>query len=229
MVRLVALADSHLAHHRLQVPEGDVLVHAGDLCGWGADLEELRPAVAWLRALPHRHKVLVAGNHDWPFARAPAEARALLGDSVVYLEDAGANVAGLAFWGSPWQPEFGSWAFNLPRGAPLAEKWARIPEGLDVLVTHGPPLGLGDRAALFGPPRHVGCEALAARVKVARPLLHLWGHIHEDGGLWEVDGTTFANVTVWEGERGVTVLDVDPAARRVVPVVVPPAPVLSGD
>ncbi len=225
MVRLVALADTHLGHQRLEVPEGDVLVHAGDLCGWGASLEELAEAARWLRALPHRHKVVVAGNHDWPFVRTPQKARALLGGSAVYLEDGGATVGGLRFWGSPWQPEFGDWAFNLPRGAPLAERWARIPEGVDVLVTHGPPHGLGDRAALFGPPKRVGCEALAARVKAVRPLLHLWGHIHEDGGLWRVDGTTSANVTVWEGERGPTVLDVDVRRRRVVPVVVQPSPV----
>ena len=47
-------------------------------------------------------------------------------------------------WGSPWQPEFCGWAFNLRRGEACAAKWRLIPTATDVLVTHGPPLGHGD-------------------------------------------------------------------------------------
>ena len=63
----------------------------------------------------------------------------MLGAGVHYLEDSGVEIAGTRWWGSPWQPEFNSWAFNLPRGEPLSEKWALIPDDVDVLVTHSPP------------------------------------------------------------------------------------------
>ena len=95
-------------------------MHAGDLCRHGS-LDELRVALDWIRALPHAHQLIVAGNHDWAFWRTPGEARALVRD-LVYLEDAGCTVAGLRAWGPPWQPAFCDWAFNLPRGAPLAAK-----------------------------------------------------------------------------------------------------------
>ena len=139
-MRLVAVADTHLYHGDLRVPDGDVFIHAGDLCR-GGRLAELEDAARWIGGLPHALKVVVAGNHDWCFAREPAEARAVLGAGVVYLEDSGHDAAGLRFWGSPWQPEYGGWAFNLPRGPALAEKWARIPAGLDVS-----PLRCGRRA-----------------------------------------------------------------------------------
>lgn len=206
MTRLVAVADTHLYHDELEVPDGDVFLHAGDLCRRGS-LEELERSVAFVRSLPHAHKLIVAGNHDWSFMNEPAEARALLGDDIHYLEDGELTFAALRFYGSPWQPEFNDWAFNLPRGEALAAKWALVPDGLDVLVTHGPPLGIGDRSSTGG--RH-GCRDLLERVKRVRPRVHLFGHIHEDGGTWELHGVTFANVTTWECERAPTVIDIEP-------------------
>jgi predicted phosphohydrolase len=219
-MRIVAVADTHTFHDDLRaIPDGDVFVHAGDLCR-GGRLEELRGAADWIRSLPHPHKLVVAGNHDWCFARDRQAALDVLGPGVVYLEDSGTIIEGVRFWGSPWQPAFNNWAFNLPRGEALAAKWALIPEGTDVLVTHGPPHGIGDWS---GEPVRQGCRDLLAAVQRVRPLLHLFGHIHQDGGAWQVDGISFANVTAWECERGVSVFDVDVGSRRVVPVCVSPA------
>ena len=216
-MRIVAVADTHLFHRELTVPDGDVFVHAGDLCR-GGDLEELAIAIAWIATLPHAHKILVAGNHDWAFATDPAAARALLGD-ITYLQDAEATVGGLRFYGSPWQPAFHDWAFNLPRGPALAAVWAKIPDRVDVLITHGPPEGIGDRSPVGG---RTGCAELRRRVAETQPRLHLFGHIHQDGGAWRPgDGaTTFANVTTWECERAPTVIDID--ARAVTSIAVPP-------
>lgn len=216
MIRIVAIADTHLFTDELEVPPGDVLVHAGDLCR-GGTLDELREALAWLAEQPHRHKVLVAGNHDWAFAREPALARALLGD-IRYLEDSEIMLEGVRFYGSPWQPAYNGWAFNLPRGAALAQKWSRIPPGVDVLITHGPPEGIGDESGIGD---RAGCTELRARVREVQPRLHLFGHIHQDGGMWSESGTVYANVTTWECERPATVLDLD--AAGVTPVSVPPA------
>lgn len=221
-MRLVCVADTHLYQADLgALPAGDVFVHAGDMLR-GGTLDELAEAADWLRSLPYRHKVLVAGNHEVCFEQDAAAARALLPPDVTYLQDAGCEVAGLRFWGSPWQPAYNDWAFNLPRGAALAAKWALIPPGTEVLVTHGPPAGFGDRSGIAG---RQGCAELLARARVVRPALHLFGHIHADGGVFRDGGTTFVNCTTWECERGPTVLDVErgPDGLRVRIVVVPPA------
>jgi Icc-related predicted phosphoesterase len=218
-MRIVAVADTHLYHRELRVPDGDVFVHAGDMCQ-GGDLAELAEAARWIRGLAHKTKIVVAGNHDWAFVRRPRDARALFEPDVIYLEDGAVNVDGVSFWGSPWQPEFNDWAFNLPRGAPIAKKWALIPDCVDVLITHGPPLGMGDTGPVSG---RLGCADLLARVRAVRPPLHVFGHIHQDGGVWLEDGTCFANVTTWECERQPTVLDFDARTRQAHAVEVPPA------
>jgi hypothetical protein len=135
--------------------------------------------------------VVIAGNHDFGFERTPHEARRLL-DGLLYLEDSEATVEGLRIWGSPWQPRFFDWAFNLDRGAPLREKWDRIPPGIDVLITHGPPAGILD-TTISG--RKVGCADLLAAVRRVRPRLHVFGHIHEAYGQEESEGTRFVNAS----------------------------------
>lgn len=214
-MRIVAVADTHLFHDQLVVPDGDVFIHAGDMCRHG-DLAELRIAARWIGGLPHRHKVIVAGNHDWAFAREPGAARAMF-TGAHYLEDAEVTIEGMRFYGSPWQPAFHDWAFNVPRGAALAAVWAKIPRGLDVLITHGPPDGIGDRTAMA---QRTGCADLRRRVVAIEPRLHLFGHIHQDGGAWQLGATMFANVTTWECERAPTVFDLD--AGAVQPVSIPP-------
>jgi predicted phosphohydrolase len=219
-VRIVAVADTHTFQGDLRsIPDGDVFLHAGDLCR-GGRLDELDTVAAWLRALPHRHKIVVAGNHDWCFVREPQAALEVLGQGVVYLQDSEAIIEGIRFWGSPWQPAFHNWAFNLPRGAALASKWALIPQGIHVLVTHGPPYGIGDWC---GDPVRQGCQDLREAVRRVRPVLHVFGHIHQHGGFWEEEGVSFANVTTWECERGPTVIDLDVASKQVIAVSVPPA------
>jgi Icc-related predicted phosphoesterase len=203
MVRIVAMADTHGFHADLAVPEGDVLIHAGDLTQHGT-LPELEAVRDWLRSLPHRHKVLIAGNHDFAFERKAAEARALF-QEFTYLEDELAVVAGLRIWGSPWQPWFHSWAFNLHRGPDIDAQWQRIPAGLDVLVTHGPPAGAGD--LVWGEER-VGCVDLRRHLARTAPRFHLFGHIHEDRGRWRVHRTECLNVTTSECTLPCTVFDV---------------------
>ncbi|HET6574366.1 MAG TPA: metallophosphatase domain-containing protein [Fimbriiglobus sp.] len=194
MLTLVCVSDTHGRHREAVVPDGDVLIHAGDITGYG-ELEVVEDFDRWLAELPHRHKVVIAGNHDWCFQTQPDRARARLRHAV-YLQDEAVTIAGLKFYGSPWQPWFLDWAFNLPRGPELAAKWALIPDDTDVLVTHGPPLGVLDATRRGHRP---GCADLAARVRVVRPGLHVFGHIHEAAGVVRDGDTLFVNAAVSPG------------------------------
>ena len=143
-VRLVCISDLHNIDQFYEVPDGDILIAAGDICGVG-NRTELKAFDDFLGNQSHSAKIVVAGNHDWPFAFCtPAEAKELL-KNAIYLEDNGIELFGLKFWGSPWQPWFFNWAFNLPRGPKLAEVWAKIPSDIDVLITHSPPFGILDK------------------------------------------------------------------------------------
>jgi Icc-related predicted phosphoesterase len=187
-VRLVCISDTHNLHDRIAIPDGDVLIHAGDMTNTGS-LEEIAACIEFLAALPHRHKVVIAGNHDFAFQREPAAVAEIVW-AVTYLQDAAAEIGGLRFWGSPWQPWFFDWAFNLERGAAIRAKWDLIPDGVDVLITHGPPLGHLD---LTDNGRSVGCADLLDAVHRVRPRLHVFGHIHEAYGVTAQRGTKFVN------------------------------------
>jgi Icc-related predicted phosphoesterase len=189
-MRIVCISDTHGRARDIVVPDGDVLVHAGDLTGSG-DLASIEDEADWLRSLPHAHKVVIAGNHDWGFQREPDRARERMHD-LTYLEDSETTIGGLRFWGSPWQPWFASWAFNLERGAEIRAKWDLIPAGIDVLVIHGPPLGILDRTIAD---MNAGCADQLAAVQRVRPRLHVFGHIHEGYGRLDRDGTIFVNAS----------------------------------
>jgi predicted MPP superfamily phosphohydrolase len=204
-LRLICLSDTHGRHDDLEVPEGDVLLHAGDFSKRGGE-REIADFGRFLARQPHRHKIVVAGNHDFLCQRQPERARELLGD-VLYLDGESATVAGLRVFGSPWQPWFHDWAFNLPRGPALAAHWATAPPELDLLLTHTPPAGVLDRTR-HG--EHVGCADLAAALSRLAPKLHVFGHIHEDRGLQRLP----------HGGLAVNACNCDLAYRAVHPAVV---------
>lgn len=61
-IRVVCISDTHTLEW-IDVPDGDLLIHAGDLANDGS-VREIQGTVDWLKTLPHRHKVVIAGNHD---------------------------------------------------------------------------------------------------------------------------------------------------------------------
>ena len=190
---ICAIADLH-CQTNLRTPEADILVVAGDLTYRGT-IQELQKVRRWLVSQPQPHKVVIAGNHDFCFqndARHEAE-HMMGGDGIIYLRDEAATVAGVKIYGSPWQPWFYDWAFNLPRGPALAEKWALIPDNLDLLVVHGPPHGYGD---LTSEGERAGCEDLYRAIVKKTPKNVVYGHIHENVGRWQVGPSTLYNCSV---------------------------------
>jgi len=193
-MRLVFVSDTH-THRNINLPEGDVLVHAGDATSTGT-LPQVSPFLEWFSSQPHRHKIFIAGNHDWLFHREPDLAAMLLAEhpDLVYLQDSGVEIDGIRFWGSPWQPAFCDWAFNLPRKGPrIREAWNRIPLGTDVLITHGPPHGALDQVQGR---EHLGCEELKLRRAVVKPRVHVFGHIHDSYGVAFAGSRILLNVSV---------------------------------
>jgi Icc-related predicted phosphoesterase len=194
-MKIVIISDTHLRHRRyaIDVPEADLLIHCGDaLCNGTA--EELKLFVPWFDGLKAKKKIFVAGNHDWVFEKEPVLARSLLPKEVIYLQDEPVEVEGLKIYGSPWQPEFCDWAFNLKRGWPLRKKWEAIPAGIDILVTHGPPLGILDWSQ-FGN-ENVGCADMRQELARVKPKLHCFGHIHGSYGVTEWAGILFVNAAL---------------------------------
>lgn len=188
MTTIVLISDTHSLHRQVEIPHSDILIHAGDITNKGS-LEDVEDFNQWLGDLPHKHKIIIAGNHDFCFEKQNNDARALLTNGI-YLQDELIEILNLKIYGSPWQPWFFDWAFNLPRGVELKKKWDLIPENTDILVTHGPPYGILDKTKQN---KMVGCEELSKRIEFIQPKYHIFGHIHEDYGERIINQTTYIN------------------------------------
>jgi len=192
MPRIVCISDTHNRNEQIRVPDGDILIHAGDAANRGT-IEEIVLFNHWFTGLPHGYKIFVAGNHDWIFETNPRLARSLLDSKIIYLQDSFVEIENLKIYGSPWQPRFFDWAFNLNRGAEMAEKWKLIPGNVDILITHGPPRGILDAVARLDSIEHAGCEELRKTVEKLKPKLHIFGHIHGGYGSLDRFGVKFIN------------------------------------
>jgi Icc-related predicted phosphoesterase len=196
-MKLVLISDTHTMHEDLVLPQGDILIHAGDFTGRGQP-HEVGDFFGWMeRQMDNfEHIIFIAGNHDKSFEYKStwvSYAISKLPKKIHYLEDSEIVINGIKFYGSPWQPEFFNWAFNLPRGKELEEKWNMIPNDTDVLITHGPPMYMLDYTVRDM--WNVGCLNLYNRVMQVKPKLHVFGHIHEGYGVKEHEGITFVNAS----------------------------------
>ena len=191
-MKIVCISDTHSLHNRMEIPDGDLLIHAGDVSSRGG-MSEIADFNEWLGKLPHLHKVIIAGNHDFGFERYPKESKALI-TNAKYLNDSGIAIKGLKIWGSPIQPWFYDWAFNRKRGKEIRKHWNMIPTDTDILITHGPPFGILDDTERG---EKVGCADLMDIIQTrVKPRLHVFGHIHEAYGQQQVDDTLFVNASM---------------------------------
>lgn len=222
-MRITFISDTHNKHNHLTsnafnniLGSGDILVHSGDLTSVGR-VSEVKSFLDWFSKTNYTHKIFIAGNHDWWFVKNHDIPTEYKDKGVHYLFDSGVEINGIKFWGSPWQPEFYDWAFNLPRGEKLAEKWALIPNDTDILMTHGPVFGILDSNPVG---QRVGCEDLYLRVMEISPKIHVCGHIHCSYGQKYFNEIEFLNASTlnerYEYENKPISLFFDPESKKIV-------------
>jgi predicted phosphodiesterase len=201
--RLTFLSDTHTKHEKLNgfLPGGDILICAGDISSRGYT-HELENFFKWYDGIDNYDtKMFICGNHDFGFQDDPEKIKGLLTGykTIDYLQDDWMGIGEdvdtmIKIWGSPWQPEFHNWAFNLPRGEKIMEKWNLIPNDVDILVTHGPAFGKLDFVPYDG--LNVGCEDLLIKIQEIKPKIHVSGHIHSGRGVVFSEGTLYVNASV---------------------------------
>jgi Icc-related predicted phosphoesterase len=213
-MRIATLSDQH--GFLPEVPACDLLIIAGDICPdrFGPFLASQRPEQqkswfdrnvrAWLANAPATHKILTWGNHDWcgqecTFHTESSEHRA--NTELQILVDRGTTVESpdgpLSVWATPWSNQFMTWAF-MRRPAELETIYAKVPDGIDILVSHQPPFGYGDRLInnVTGKAEHLGSHELLKAIRRVRPRLVICGHIHDGYGRFECEGVPIFNVSV---------------------------------
>ena len=196
-LKIVCLSDTHELHRDVVVPDGDVLIHAGDITFFSQRPSVLEDFNAWLGEQPHEHKIVIPGNHD---SLLQLEKWRRVITNAHLLINSGVEVASLKIWGSPVTP-YANVAFGMPERADRIMLWSQIPAGLDILITHSPPYGVLDAAE--GEAHHGGCRELRAAVVEKRPRLHVFGHVHSGYGATKSPKTTFVNAALLDELGGV--------------------------
>lgn len=187
-MKVVFISDTHSQHEKLDMPEGDLLIHSGDFTTLGK-VNEIVGFNDWLGKQPLKHKIIIAGNHDLLFESNNSLARSLI-TNAIYLENSEVNIEGLKIYGTPVSPRFYNWAFNKERGSEINRYWDMIPNNVDILITHSPPYKILDKSFKG---EYCGCEGLLEKIKLVKPKIHCFGHIHESYGILEQDNIKFIN------------------------------------
>ena len=211
-MKVTLISDTHTKHNQLNgdLPGGDLLIHAGDFMNSGYEPMEAVEFFKWFDKIStYDNKIFIAGNHDRWIENEPKEVQYILTgyNTIDYLQDEwmiigdgdphDPNTKTAKVYGSPWQPEFYDWAFNLPRsGEELKTKWDAIPDNTDILITHGPAQTYLDTAgAPYNTPL-LGCELLKERIELIHPKIHVCGHIHGGYGYYYNGHTHFFNASI---------------------------------
>lgn len=192
-MKVIVISDTHGLHQDLEIPSGDILLHAGDISTHGTKAQVVS-FLNWFSNQPHQHKIFIAGNHDFFFENhTKKEIEQIIPKNITYLNEEIIEIDGLEIWGSPITPIPNKrWAFNRIRGSEIQKHWNLIPENLDILIVHGPAKGVLD-TTLKG--EQVGCQNLLETVLTKKPKLFIFGHIHESRGQKEIEGIKFVNAS----------------------------------
>lgn len=199
-MKCVFISDTHNYHNHLDLPDGDILIHAGDFTLTGT-LHEVLDFKDWFEKQEHPYKVVIAGNHDRVLGENELLGFKMFTNSY-YLLNSGVTIEGLKIWGGPMTPAFNgmrsglTFYTNSDREAKAV--WRGMPKNLDILLTHGPPLYVLDEVKDdIGGIVCCGDGMLASKVIQKKPRYHAFGHIHEGYGIFKADyGTTFINCSV---------------------------------
>lgn len=192
-MKIVAISDTHNQHKFLNLPKGDMLIHAGDVSSRGTK-EQVLDFLDWFSKTDFKYKIFIAGNHDFYFEKENEEiVKDIIPKSIIYLNDSGIEIENIKIWGSPIQPEFYDWAFNRDRGEEIQKHWNLVPKDTDILITHGPVYGILDKTVKND---YAGCENLLKTIKIIKPKIHIFGHIHEAYGVQEAFGIKFINASL---------------------------------
>jgi Icc-related predicted phosphoesterase len=199
-MKIVCISDTHEQFFALDdMPEGDLLIHSGDFTNIGAP-RAIIEFNNWLGEIKHKYKygiVLIAGNHDFLFEKNYYYAKSLI-TNATYLQDDRIIINNYKIYGSPWQPRFYDWAFNVDRGEMIKKIWNKIPEDTDILITHGPPYEIRDFSIYnHGKDKNVGCKDLleVINTKLKNLKLHVFGHIHHDYGTLQKNNILYVNAS----------------------------------
>jgi Icc-related predicted phosphoesterase len=198
-MKIVCISDVHGKWNKIEIPECDLLVSAGDYSFTG-EIHMVKDFHKWMNKQPAKHKISVQGNHEkWVernFDLAKQMAKEACPD-IHFIDEGLVEIEELKIWCSAITPFFYNWAWNRYRGEEIKKHWDKIPLNIDFLITHGPPYGILDTVSFHRPIENLGCKELANKIKELKNLkIHSFGHIHDSYGVYDNGLVKFINASI---------------------------------
>lgn len=221
MIKIGFISDTHNTHaNKWGLKPCDLIIHSGDFSFRGEESEIkqfIKDATKAKRDCGAEEFIIVPGNHELGVEANEELFKTLCKENdIICLINEGYDFGGVRIWGTPWQPEFCNWAYNVWDDWELAEKYQDIPIGTHVLVTHCPPKDILDYSPLCG---NVGSKPLLDRVQQVEPYIHAFGHIHHSYGTKVEGNTLFVNSALlddrYKQKNGMIVVDFDEEKRYI--------------
>jgi len=171
--------------------EPDLITISGDLHkGYALEPQELIDEVEMLQHKMNCPIVIIQGNHDYWNPMIFRDSR-----DIHVLHNSGIEICGLKIWGSPFTPTFLDWNHMLEDGVYGLDNIFKgmMPNGLDILLSHGPPYGYGDTCRYGAwentPDDHLGSTSVLEGIQLHKPRYVFCGHIHTGIRYNEIDHT----------------------------------------
>ena len=184
-LKFIAISDTHGCHRQLDLPKGDILLHAGDVCNQG-NKDHVEDFLEWIKDLDFEHKILIRGNHDIDLKTKNSLLNLEMPKGVIQLDHSGVEINNIPIWGIPFPLDWNK------------RTWETIPINTQILITHQPPYSILDNPP-YSP--SIGSKKLLKKVKSIQPKVHLFGHIHASYGKKEIDNTLFLNASAYKASK----------------------------
>jgi len=204
-MKICMLSDTHTYHKQVEMPEAEVVIHCGDYTHTG-ETHEVIDFLNWFGNQKSMYKIFINGNHEKYVAKMGITKQMVESHNkyhmtnIIYLEDSEVVIDGIKFYGSPWTPEFfpEHWAYQLMNDGHADSVWRKIPNDVDVLITHGPVFGKLDKVKPFAryDKENAGCPVLLKKILEIKPKIHVAGHIHSGNGVIQGVNTLFINASM---------------------------------
>jgi len=196
MKRIIGISDTHTKEKNIIIShQADIIITAGDITLLEDYKKGIYDYLEWYSTLNIKHKIYVSGNSDGMYIQENLEEFEAYCKSknIIFLNDSSVVIDGIKIYGTPWTK-----AFSINRGygceddEELRIKYNKIPEDVEILITHNPPFKILDFANYYA--CHVGSEALLEKINTLKNLkLHFFGHVHDESGIKSIKQTTFVN------------------------------------
>lgn len=192
-MKITCISDTHCHHKKIVMPRCDMIIHAGDFTYHG-EFDEVKKFLQWYGEQTSKYKLLVCGNHEVEISKQPFQLLQQMCEDqgIQLLYNSHTVIEGLTIFGSPYTPQYGGWAYMKPDHE-LADIYNSILPDTDILITHGPPLGILDNNSSG---YYCGSNSLKNRVEELNLKLHVFGHIHESRGTRLYDDTLYVNAAI---------------------------------